>query len=78
MKDRNLLNFWTDMCMLLIGETICQSSNGILGISVSPKKTNGTIRIWLSDTNTDITRFDHLKKIGIDFSKSLIKLNMDS
>lgn len=40
---------WTDIAIRLIGETISESPEEILGVSISPKKTFVTIRIWNSD-----------------------------
>jgi hypothetical protein len=40
---------WTDIAIRLIGETITKNPGDILGVSISPKKTFVTIRIWNKD-----------------------------
>lgn len=37
---------WTEIAIRLIGETISKTPDDILGVSISPKKTFVTIRVW--------------------------------
>ena len=65
---------------LCIGETICENSEHILGISISPKLSSCTLKIWANNTNiSDISQYAHLtneyvsasKNIYVNFSKAL-------
>lgn len=77
MKQRSLFRFWLDLVFFSVGETICSDSETIVGISTSPKMSNGTVRVWLSEVNNNIERFNHLKDYGIDFNDSWFKKNSD-
>jgi len=50
--------FWTKFSMYLIGETLMDETEDLIGISISPKIFNVTIRIWNcnSERITDIKR----------------------
>lgn len=41
---------WTEIAIRLLGETITKTPGDILGVSISPKKTFVTIRIWNTDS----------------------------
>jgi hypothetical protein len=47
--NKEVDNFWLIASMLLIGESICDHPEEVVGISVSPKTRNTTIRIWYRD-----------------------------
>jgi hypothetical protein len=47
--NKEVDNFWLIASLLLIGETICSCPEEIVGLSVSPKLKNTTIRIWYRD-----------------------------
>jgi hypothetical protein len=66
---RDLPKFWRDLSCLCVGETICDDSENIIGLSISPKIRFVTVRVWTRTTNQDITRFDHIKK-QFDFSEA--------
>jgi len=61
-------NIWFRLCELLVCEQIADQSSHITGISVSPKHSYVTIRIW----NDDIT----IREKGLTFSDYPIK-NID-
>jgi hypothetical protein len=42
---------WKDIAIRLIGETITSCPSDILGVSISPKKTFVTIRVWNKNSN---------------------------
>lgn len=43
--------FWTKFSIYLIGETLMADTSNIIGLSISPKVYNVTIRIWNSDSD---------------------------
>src|SRR5258706_11886531 len=43
--------FWIELSSQCIGETICDNSETIVGISVSPKVGCATVRVWTKNTN---------------------------
>lgn len=47
----NIKEYWTELSIYLLGETITKNSNSINGLSVSPKKTFCIIKIWNNDKN---------------------------
>jgi len=69
--NKDVDNFWLIASMLLIGETVCDCPEEIVGLSVSPKLRNTTIRVWYRDTTKlpTITNSLHpeLKRISNDY-----------
>lgn len=57
--DNNHTNVtWLELAVRLIGETICDEANKVVGMSISPRKSFSTIRVWLHDkTFRDISKF---------------------
>jgi len=50
-NNKDVDNFWLIASMLLVGETICNHPAELIGLSVSPKLRNTTIRLWYRDIN---------------------------
>lgn len=66
-------NSWLNLSELMVGETICQDSEEIMGLSISPKKHYVTIRVWNRDKNkTDTSIFPQDIK-NIIFSEAIYK-----
>lgn len=80
LKD-NVADFWEDLCMKLLGETLLKTEhqehwNEINGISTSPKKHFCIIKIWLkSDVIANKDFFNILPKYYGDI---LYKSNMEN
>lgn len=77
----NMHQFWEDICIKLMGETLLMPEHRhewdkITGISTSPKKHFCIIKIWLSgDTLNDKKYFDILQMYYGDL---IFKLNRDN
>jgi len=54
---RDLDKFWRDLSCLCVGETICEQSGNIIGLSISPKIRFVTVRVWTLTTEKNITQF---------------------
>jgi hypothetical protein len=73
---RNLSKFWEDLSLHCVGETICDASESIVGISISPKIRFATVRVWTSDTDDGIEKFNPVKEstqnghVQIDFASA--------
>ena len=53
-------NIWKKATQYLIGETMCEESTNITGISISPKNQFATLRFWSSTLdNMTVDRFIH-------------------
>ena len=76
--------FWEKISCYCVGETICENSENIKGISISPKVRNVTIRIWTDNLNTNPQQFEITKKettgdqVVIDFTEARFQLNTDA
>lgn len=46
MDDKNLFNLWTDICLLLMNEQLCDPNNDINGLSFNMKNELTAIKIW--------------------------------
>ena len=68
----NADNFWLNLSLKLVGETICDDSNQIMGLSISPKKNYVTIRVWNNDKNKNDTSIFQIDE-KIDFSTAIYK-----
>ena len=70
---RNVPQFWEDISCFCIGESICDDSENVVGLSVSPKIRFATVRVWTSDKDQSKDKFsavyEHTKNsnIVIDF-----------
>jgi hypothetical protein len=80
LKD-NLADFWEDLCIKLLGETLLKEDkrehwNLINGISTSPKKHFCIIKIWLKDDSlANASFFDIPNKY---YGEILYKSNLDN
>lgn len=66
--NKNVDTFWLTACLLMVGETICDDSTQIVGISGSPKLKNQTVRIWYKDA----TKLESIEKT---LNQELLKLS---
>lgn len=60
---KQLANFWRDLSCYCIGETICERSEKIVGLSLSPKIRYATVRVWTADTSKETMMPDQFKKV---------------
>lgn len=78
---RNLTKFWEDMSCFCVGETICSQSENIIGLSISPKIRFATVRVWTSDRDESIDKFENVSQytsnssIVIDFNYARFTAN---
>ena len=75
---KNLTDFWLNLSLLCIGETICENSESILGISFSPKLRFATVRVWTSQTDGEISQFNKIQtkcRNTINFTRARFTLN---
>jgi hypothetical protein len=68
--NKDIDNMWLITSMLLIGETICQCPEEVVGLSVSPKSKNTTIRVWYRNQ-------DRLRDIEHSLHKDLLTISSD-
>lgn len=68
--NKEVDNFWLIGSLLLVGETICTHPEEVVGISVSPKLKNTTIRIWYRDQ-------DKLNLITDSLHPELLRISND-
>ena len=77
-EKKHLKEIWLYLTSLLFNENICTSQEAcqhILGVSISPKIHNATVRIWNANTSNDISQFAHIDKKFLDFSTARHVLN---
>ena len=81
---RHAPEFWEKISCYCVGETLCENSESIKGVSISPKIKNVTIRIWTDNLNTNPQQFEITKKetagdeVVIDFTEARFQLNIDA
>lgn len=68
--NKEVDNFWLIASLLLIGETICESPEEVVGLSVSPKLKNTTIRIWYGNN-------DNLESVTNSLHPELLRISND-
>ena len=68
----NMLNYWTELSIFLLGETISTRSNNINGLSISPKKTFCILKIWNKDTTLNDPKLLN-KNMKISFDTCIYK-----
>ena len=61
-----IYNFWEIITMACIGETICENSDSVVGISSTPKGPTCTVRVWFKHCNVTPEMFDSIKKLSSD------------
>lgn len=59
---RNLAAFWKDLSCYCVGESLCAQSENIVGLSISPKVRNVTVRVWTKNTAQTCDLYDKLAK----------------
>jgi hypothetical protein len=78
---RKLSKFWQELSCHCIGETICNNSKSVIGLSVSPKISSVIVRVWTSNTNQTDALYHAIEKstmkspIQIDFKKARFNKN---
>lgn len=74
-KKSDANTVWINVALTLIGETISDKSEKIVGLSISPKYQNVTIRVW----NSESQRYGHYFSGDIDphiiFKNGIYELN---
>lgn len=82
-EKRQLNPFWEELSCYCLGETICEQSNNIVGLSISPKIRFATVRLWTSNTNQKADAFKHIltatqkNSVVIDFKQARFAANKD-
>ena len=70
---------WLKMSLYLVGETLCEDTSNIIGLSISPKNYNVTIRIWNKNNEEcynkvklpeDIARYKPLYKVFQEYQET--------
>lgn len=69
---RNLSGFWKDLSCYCVGESLCAQSENVVGLSISPKVRNVTVRVWTKNTEQTPELYDKLAK---DTEHSSISIN---
>lgn len=64
---------FVDLLLYVIGETICDNPERIIGISISPKKEETTIRIWDTETSKPLVFCDKFDIDDIKNNKSVYR-----
>ena len=54
----NYINDWLNLCLSVIGETVCEASDQVFGVSISPKVRNLIIRLWTFQSTKPIINPD--------------------
>ncbi len=81
---RNLNKFWEELSCYCIGETICDESNSIVGISISPKIRFATVRVWTNNTTHSVNLFKNISQktqnnsIAINFTEARFTINKEA
>lgn len=54
--------FWEKLSCFCVGETLSKTPTNIIGVSISPKMRNVTVRLWTKQAISDPSEFDNIKK----------------
>jgi hypothetical protein len=74
-------DFFLKLSLFCIGENICSTPKNIVGVSISPKMSSATIRLWTNTINTHIKDFDEIKSetyndsLRVDFNNARFTAN---
>ena len=71
---RDLNKVWEDLSCYCVGETICEHPETIVGVSISPKIRNATVRVWTTNTDQSVNHFKNLTK-DTQTSNTIINFN---
>jgi hypothetical protein len=78
---KDAYNFWVKLSSYCVGETISNTPDHVVGVSISPKMRNVTIRLWTKNVNRSVEQFERVSRLSsreIDFSAARFLPNTEA
>ncbi len=63
---KNIKDYFINLSIYLVGETLCNLNNEISGFSITPKKNNFSLKIWNTNCKNS-NKFIFNKNIGLKY-----------